>query len=200
MKLPRLYLASESPRRHQILDTLGLAHEVIAPKAEEETPDTENLKAGTERNALLKAQSVLDRITAPGDIAIGADTLVVLGERVMGKPKDRDDARHLLKRLSGHQHMVVTGLALASRERGHRTTSMRSFVTFRGLSEEQIERYLDTPEPYDKAGAYAVQGLASLFIEKIEGSYTNIVGLPIEALLGVLPVFSGIPVHQWFVR
>ena len=196
--LPSLVLGSVSPRRRQLLDNLGLPYSVVDPDATEAHPDAKSVDEVTQRNALSKARSVLRRITSPDTVIVGADTLVVVEEAVLGKPRDKEDAVRMLRLLSGREHEVVSGLALVSPRYGERTRSVRSRLRFRSLSPEDIEDYLSTREPWDKAGAYAVQGLAMLFIERVEGSYTNIVGLPLEALLEELAALTSIPLPNWF--
>jgi septum formation protein len=150
------------------------------------------------RNAHDKAAAVAAKLTDPRAVVIGADTLVVADGTVLGKPTDAAQAKCSLRRLSGKCHQVVTGLALVSAHYGLRQTSVTTRIHFRPLSESQIDQYAQTREPYDKAGAYGIQGMASLFVERVEGSYTNVVGLPIEALLEELERLTAIPVYRWF--
>jgi septum formation protein len=197
--LPLLYLASQSPRRKQILESLDISFEVVSPTSEEITPMAGDIEKGTMQNARAKAQSVLKILKGSG-IVIGADTLVVLKNRVMGKPSSREDVIEMLSSLSGATHEVFTGLALASAEFGQREAFAKSLVTFKRLSKAQIEQYADTREPYDKAGSYAVQGLSAIFIEKITGSYTNVMGFPLELFLEELSRFVPFPLAQWFAK
>jgi septum formation protein len=198
--LPPIVLASESPRRRALLETLGLSFTVVKPGGEEAHPLSDR-EAGevTCQNALVKAESVARGLKDPKSIVIGADTLVIQGGSAIGKPADAEAARATLRRLSGVTHEVVTGLALVSPERGSRKAAVVSKVTFRKLSPEEVENYVSTREPYDKAGAYGVQGLAMLFIDRIEGSYTNVMGLPMERFLTELGALTGIPPYQWFL-
>lgn len=200
MTLPQLYLASESPRRKQLLQAIGLAFEVLLPGTTEEAhpPNESEAQAVVLANATAKAQSILDRMSRRDDVALGADTLVLLDEVAIGKPKDRPDAERILRKLSGRTQTVITGIALVSPKFGRRTTAVRSGVTFRTLSEREISDYASTREPYDKAGAYAVQGMGALFIDRIDGSYTNVMGLPIEAVMTELAALTHIPLHEWF--
>lgn len=182
-----LILASNSPRRRDLLARLGLAFEVVpAGLPENEGADAQADPADAAENlALAKASAVAS--AHPESLVLGADTIVCLGERLMGKPKDATEARRMLEALSGRTHQVVTGLALVCSSRGikataHETTS----VTFRHLSTREISSYTAGSEPYDKAGAYAVQGKASLFVEQIDGDYDNVVGLPLKTVARLL--------------
>ena len=195
---PSLFLASQSPRRKQILEGLGLKFRVLIPPAEEAHPDAASVEKVTQQNASLKASSVLEMLKAPTDIVIGADTLVVLGDEVLGKPKDAAGVHSMLSRLSGATHTVFTGLSLLSPKYGQRTSATKSLVTFRKITESEMDRYAGLVEPYDKAGSYAVQGVSCLFIEKIEGSYTNVMGLPSETFLKELEALTKISVFDFF--
>ena len=176
---PSWILASASPRRREILKRLGVKFRVVPSSVSE--PQRQGDEAPSKfavRLARLKAREVAKKYRS--GIVIGADTIVVLGNRFLGKPASEGDARSMLRGLSGRWHEVITGLCLvdlsAHRER---TASTISRVHFRRLSSREIEWYLRTREYRDKAGAYAIQGLASLFIDRIEGCYFNIVGFPI---------------------
>jgi len=196
--LPLLVLASQSPRRKQILETMGLTFRVLLPSSDEIHPDHSNLEVSILENARAKAESILDRLDLPENIAIGADTLVATEKRILGKPAGRDEAVAMLRELSGATHTVYTGLTLISPRLGRRERCVQSRVTFREMSAAEIESYVSTREPYDKAGSYAVQGLGAIFITAIDGSYTNVMGLPIEALLEELGSLSGRPVYDFF--
>lgn len=198
-QLPRLLLSSQSPRRRQILESLGLTFLVVPTSTEENEEASDKSVAGvTQANSLQKAKAALANATIATDIVLGADTLVVLGERVLTKPQHAADAEKMLRELSGKAHGVVTGVTLLSPGKTPLQFVEWSRVHFRSLSPSEIRDYLSTREPYDKAGSYAVQGLGALFIERIEGSYTNVMGLPIEALLRHLAQYSGIPEYEWF--
>lgn len=196
--LPRLLLASTSPRRRQILESLNLSFEVISPQSEEASAHSENVEEITMENSLLKARSGISLAKHETDIIIGSDTLVVLKDKVMGKPQNREDAFKMLSQLSGQWHRVVTGVALVSKNYGELTTFDTSRIKFKSLIASEIENYVSTKEPYDKAGSYAVQGLGALLIEKIEGSYTNVMGFPIEKFLTELSLFTKISLKEWF--
>jgi septum formation protein len=185
---PRILLASSSPRRREILFSLGLTFEVRRADVDESLRPGEDPFDAAERLAREKAASVRD---AGDALVVAADTLVVLDGRALGKPVSREDAARMLRALAGHRHEVVTGLALA---RGGRTVSGREVtgVVLAPMSEEEILAYAATGEPDDKAGAYAAQGIGGLFIEGIQGSPSNVVGLPVR-LLYRLSASLGVP-------
>jgi septum formation protein len=191
-------LASQSPRRKALLENLGLTFQVQVSPGEETHPSADSIEEGVMLNAFAKAAAVGAMIPDPGAVVIGADTLVVVDGVVLGKPSGVDQAKQALRQLSGRSHAVLTGLALFSSRYGLRKSYERTVIHFRPLSEQTIEEYTKTREPYDKAGAYGIQGMASLFVERVEGSYTNVVGLPIEKLLSELEQLTSIPVYRWF--
>ncbi len=160
-------------------------------------PQASQVEEITLFNSLKKAESVLSRAGSEGNLVIAADTLVVLKGSVLGKPANPDEARRMLRGLSGETHRVVTGLTLLA-STGLRQRAVWSEVSFRPVTTEEMESYVATKEPYDKAGAYAVQGLSAMYIDRIEGSYTNVMGLPIEALLEELPLISKTSIYDWF--
>jgi len=196
--LPQLLLVSTSPRRRQILESLNLPFKTIQPIGDEAVAEALNVESVTMNNSLLKAKSALAHAQNETDILIGSDTLVVLGQQVMGKPLNKDEAIEMLSRLSGQWHRVITGLALVSRKYGELKAFESSQIKFRVLTKEEINSYVATKEPYDKAGSYAVQGLGALLIEKIEGSYTNVMGFPVEKFLMELNRFTQISLQEWF--
>jgi septum formation protein len=178
-ELERLVLASASPRRAEILRAVGWAFEVAAANVDEAARDGEEVSEYVERLACEKAEAVAEG-RASG-LVLGADTVVAVGGQVLGKPVDTEDARRMLRLLSGRWHDVLTGVALVRAETrevlvAHELTRVR----FAPLTEDEIAWYVATGEPADKAGAYAVQGRAALFIEEIEGDYWNVVGLPVR--------------------
>ncbi len=195
--LPKLCLASESPRRRQLLESLGLSFAVVKPKAVELMPTAQDADRVVLINARRKWESVLPDVDREA-IIVSADTLVILNDRVLGQPRDPTDAKAMLQELSGRIHIVTTGLAFFSHQYGEHSVVTKSRVSFRHLSKEEIENYTKTREPYDKAGAYAVQGLGAIFIKNIEGSYSNVMGLPIENFLLGLEKISNISLYQWF--
>jgi septum formation protein len=184
----QLILASQSPRRHQMLKELGLDFKIQTKDVEEVYPD--DLK-GTEIPvylAKLKAEAfVLDMNEK--ELVITADTIVCVDDMVLGKPKDRDDAVNMLKTLSGRSHQVISGVCLKSKEK-EATFSTTTHVHFKALSIEEINYYIDNYKPFDKAGAYGIQEwIGFVGIDGIEGSYFNVVGLPIQRLYQELSKF-----------
>ena len=181
----RIILASKSPRRREILGTVGLDFEIITSEADESSTE-ENPEMRVEILAERKGRAVEELLLSRGEdlcdtLIIASDTLVHMDGEVLGKPRDRADAKGMLEALSGRAHFVSSGVSLSYEGRGvasHMTTAVR----FAALTEAEIEKYLDTDEPYDKAGSYGIQGIASLFIDGIEGDYFNVVGLPIRHL------------------
>lgn len=173
----RILLASASPRRRELLEMLGVKGLVILPANTDETvtglPPEETVQA----IALEKAKAVAGSAAA-SDVIIAADTLVYLDGGALGKPRDAADAAAMLRRLSGNRHTVYTGVALIQGGR-ELTFFERTDVFFRALSEEEIAAYIRTGEPMDKAGAYGAQGRGAAFIERIEGDFFNVVGLPL---------------------
>ena len=179
----RLILASASPRRRDLLDAAGVAHVVDPVDVDERRQPDEPPDEYATRVARSKA--LAGQARHPADIVLGADTIVVVDGDVLGKPGDDDDAVAMLTRLSGRAHDVVTGVALAWP--GHdRTVVERTRVWFAPLTGDEIYRYVVTGEPRDKAGAYAIQGMASRFVQRIDGSYSNVVGLPVATVLQLL--------------
>jgi septum formation protein len=171
-------LSSASPQRRAILEQLGVEFRV-------ERPEVEELTAGDPRelvleNALRKARAVA------GDCVLGADTAVVLGGRIFGKPADRAEAAEFLAALNASTHEVMTGIAVVDAS-GERSDVAVTRVRFRSLRPAELDWYLDTGEWRDRAGAYAIQGRGAALVEAIEGDYLNVVGLPVPALLGLLP-------------
>lgn len=179
----RLILASASPRRRELLEMLGVEHFEVIPAQGEELPHPELSPAELVRElSRAKAAEVAAAADDPEAVVIGADTVVAIDNAVLGKPKDPEDARRMLRLLSGRTHEVFTGVTVL---RGGQvcTASQRTAVRFRALAEGEIDAYIATGEPLDKAGAYGAQGKASLFVEGIEGDFFNVMGLPV-CLLG----------------
>ena len=176
---PALVLASSSPRRRELLASLGLTFSVRHADVDESLLPSESAFDAAER--LARAKAVAVREVAPDALVMAADTLVVLEGAALGKPLDRADARRMLSALAGRTHDVVTGVACA---RGGRVVSDRETtrVAFAPMSRAEIAAYAATGEPDDKAGAYAVQGIGGLFVERVEGSPSNVVGLPVRLL------------------
>jgi septum formation protein len=180
---PRIVLASGSPRRRELLAAAGLSVEVDPADADESVHAGETPAAYVERVAIAKAMIGARR--HPDAAVLGGDTTVVVDGHIFGKPRDDSDARRMLERLSGRPHEVLTGVALAWRG-AMRARVESTTVWFRPLSADEIAWYVASGEPRDRAGAYAIQGLASRFIPRIDGSYTNVVGLPVTAVLALL--------------
>ncbi|MEG1864022.1 MAG: Maf family nucleotide pyrophosphatase [Alistipes sp.] len=192
LKNYRLLLASQSPRRRQLLADCGLQHE-IAPKydCEERYPTTLPAEQVPIYLAQLKSEAYPTPLTA-NEILLTADTVVVIDAQVLGKPHSRDEALQMLRRLSGRRHTVVSAVTLRTANRTH-TFSARSSVWFRPLTDEQIAYYVDTYRPYDKAGSYGIQewiGYAA--IERINGSFYNVMGLPIQKVYVELERFIAV--------
>lgn len=183
-----LVLASASPRRRALLEGAGLRFEVLPADIPERAVPGETPETLARRLAREKALAVARRVGAtPPRWVLGADTVVVVDERVLGKPRDTEDAVALLGQLVGRAHRVVTGFAIACSETlVVRDGSVESSVFMRGAPEAELRRYVATGEPLDKAGAYAAQGEGRRFIERIQGSETNVIGLPVEETLALL--------------
>jgi septum formation protein len=177
-----LVLASRSPRRAELLTSAGIPFVVRTADIDETPRAEENPTEYVMRLAIEKAHAV-ER--AAGETVLAADTTVVLDSMIMGKPEDAGDATRMLTALSGQRHEVITGVCLLDDER-EVSDYARTGVWFAPLSDAEIAAYVASGEPMDKAGAYAIQGLASRFIERIEGSYSNVVGLPVELVYRIL--------------
>lgn len=182
LHLPKIYLASKSPRRSEILKGLAIPFSLISSSYEEKFEDVAGLSPLEMASKLagLKAYHAASQLSS--GIVIGADTIVVVGDTILGKPKDEEDARAMLYSLSGCKHSVITGIAVV--DVAALKTLTHSEVTnvfFRNLDKNDVEQYILTKEPLDKAGAYGIQGYASLFVERIEGCYFNVVGFPVVA-------------------
>jgi len=182
-------LASASPRRREFLHQLGYLFEVVIPETEEMARPDEGAMEYVLRNAGEKAQEVAARV-ASNSIVIAADTVVVLRGRIMEKPLSESEAAKMLRALSGQVHQVITGLSVCGPDRRGKESihsiAVSTDVEFKELSDEEIAAYIRSGEPMDKAGAYAIQGGAAYMIRQIRGSYTNVVGLPLTELVGLL--------------
>ncbi|HTZ47388.1 MAG TPA: Maf family protein [Verrucomicrobiae bacterium] len=182
----KLILASASPRRAQILRDAGVSFSVLSSAVDETPYPHESPQQMVQRLADAKAELVAARAVGPA-ILIAADTIVVLDGQILGKPRSTEDARRMLELFSGRTHSVVTGVTvLRLPEMERRQFVETTLVTFAQLSRDEISRYLSTDEPYDKAGAYAIQGHAGRYISRIEGCYFNVVGLPLARLVATL--------------
>jgi septum formation protein len=189
-----LILASASPRRRELLAACSIPFQIIPSTIDEYPLPDEPAEAYVRRLALAKADAVARR--HPDAVVLGADTIVTIDGLLLGKPQTLDDARQMLHRLSGREHQVVTGVAVVS-ERTAGSSGGRgaqqvvaSRVLMRHFTAATIEWYIATGEPLDKAGAYAVQGLGAALVERVEGSYTNVVGLPLTETLALLGQFG----------
>lgn len=182
--MPSLLLASASPRRRQFLLELGFSFELVAAPTDETPRDGEPADQLARRLAREKAAAALTSL--PGAVVLAADTVVVLDDEPLGKPRDEADFRRMMRALSGRTHEVVTGVA--ARVIGGETydDAVHTRVTFRPLDDAQIDWYWATGEPHDKAGGYAIQGRAGAFIERIDGSHSNVIGLPLVETLALL--------------
>ncbi len=181
----KLVLASASPRRRELLALAGVPFEIVVSPALEPDPDVnEHPAAYAARMARLKAAAVAEM--HPTAVVLGADSVVAVGETILGKPADAADALRMLRLLSGRSHQVVTGCALFAPGREPEIFTVATDVTMGVVSEDRLAAYVATGEPMDKAGAYAIQGGAAAFVTTICGSYTNVVGLPLAEVVAVL--------------
>ena len=191
--MSRLILASSSPRRIQLLREAKFDPEVVPPAVAELSCDFLTPGELARFNARLKAAAVA--ALNPDATVLGADTIVALGSEVFGKPRDLEDAGRMLSKLVGKTHEVITGIALVEANSGRMTLrAVASTVTFRSLSTTEIDAYLKTVNPLDKAGAYAAQESANIIIDRISGSFTNVVGLPMEL---VRPLLRSAGIHPF---
>jgi septum formation protein len=190
--VPLVILASASPRRRELLSRLAWPFTVMPADVDEQQHPGEAPLAYVVRLAQAKAAHIAPRF--PDALVLGADTVVVLDQQVMGKPADAAQAQQMLTQLSGRQHTVLTGLALLQHgQRLMRLESVSTQVHFRVLSAQEITQYIATDEPFDKAGAYAIQGYAAAFVASVDGCYTNVVGLPLRRTATLLHA-AGVPV------
>ena len=181
-----IYLASRSPRRRDLLKQLGVSFRILDPGVDESMGGDEAPDALVRRLAALKAQAGRSLLAKVGeDLVLGADTIVVLGNEVLGKPRDAGHACELLMGLSDRCHRVLSAVALASAD-GTGTRLCESRVCFRQLSRQECEAYAATGEPLDKAGGYAIQGRAAAFVSDLQGSYSGVVGLPLYETAALL--------------
>lgn len=183
MTAPRVILASQSPRRRELLALVGIAHEVRRADLDEALRPGERPDAYVERLAREKAAVVA--ATSPDAVVIAADTTVVIGDEILAKPDDAADAARMLARLSGRTHVVLTGMAV---HRGVRVASAveRVEVTFRDLTPAEIAAYVATGEPMDKAGAYGIQGWGAVHVDRIHGDYFSVMGLGLRRVVALL--------------
>lgn len=185
----KVILASASPRRRELLSIIFPKFEVIPSNAEEIIPKNIRLIDAPEYLSKIKALDIAKAY--PDALVIGADTSVIINNKILGKPKDKDEAYNMIKMLSGNEHFVITGCTVIN---GENTVSFseKTSVFFNNLSEQEIIDYINTDEPYDKAGGYGIQGKGALLVKKIEGDYFNVVGLPVSRLNAEIKGMSGI--------
>jgi len=182
----RIILASSSPRRKELLQMLGLAFEVIHPTSDETVSGGEAPEEFALRVSLEKALSVSSTLS-DDSLVIGADTIVVVEGEILGKPKDPREASSMLQKLSGKEHCVYSAFSIVRAKNEHlHSEVVGTRVRVKPLAAQEIEGYIKTGEPMDKAGAYAIQGAGSFIVSGIKGSYSNVVGLPVEELLEAL--------------
>ncbi len=187
--MQKLILASASPRREKILKRLNLQFTVVPSKIKEDGYEHLGAEKMVKELALLKAKDVSKLVE--DTIIIAADTIIENNGKIIGKPENNEDAKIMLKELKNSKHTVVTGLAIYSTFDGKEVTTYdKTDVYFSDLSDNEIDKYISTGEPMDKSGAYAIQGLGSVFVEKIEGSYFTVMGLPVHKLVKILKEFS----------
>jgi septum formation protein len=193
-----IILASASPRRSELLKQVGFEFEIIPSQADEREIAGESPEEHVIRLSLDKAREVSTRDDIDGRWVIGSDTIVLRDTEILGKPADKEDAARMLRSLSGRTHQVLSGYAILDRGTGeNRTAAVTTRVTFRSLTDAEITGYIATGEPTDKAGSYAIQGLGAFMVSRIEGSYSNVVGLPLCEVVQALETLGApVPVLQ----
>jgi septum formation protein len=181
----KFILASASPRRKELLELVGLEFEVVPGDVDEDFHETETPRDHVMRLSREKALAV--SAIYPDAWVLGADTIVLVNGEILGKPRTKDEAREMLRKLSGRSHRVLSGFTVLKKTGGAVfTDAVESMVVFKNLSADEIEWYVGTDEPYDKAGGYAAQGMGASLIREIRGSYTNVVGLPLCEVVDAL--------------
>jgi septum formation protein len=184
-----IILASGSPRRAELLSQVGLDYTVVVPDVDELAQDGESPRNFVSRMSREKAFKVAGLAATGGDVVVAADTIVVIEGDILGKPKDRSDAIRMLLRLSGRSHRVMTSVAVQKKDRLE-TELVETIVRFRTLNLDECSRYWLSGEAKDKAGAYGIQGLGAILVESINGSYSNVVGLPLAETASLLLEFG----------
>lgn len=193
--MKNIVLASQSPRRQELLKQLNIPFEIVVSRVKEVFDPSEDPSKIVKELALQKGMWVQNHCRK-SSIIISADTIVVAEGQILGKPKNIDDARNMLSLLSGKKHQVFTGLCIIDSELEKKAVDVGiTDVYFRNLDREEIEGYLRTSEPYDKAGAYGIQGLGAVFIDKIDGDFFTVMGLPVEKLYNILKTFN---INIWY--
>ena len=191
----RLILASKSPRRYDLLKQLGLDFEVIPSKIEEDFVPNESPREHVIRLAEAKAMDVSNRYIDCW--VIGADTIVYIDGQILGKPRNKEEAREMLRLISGKEHRVLTGISVRHSNKGKgECETVETAVRVKVLSQAEMDWYVRTGEPFDKAGGYGIQGIGSFMIESINGSYTNVVGLPLCELMQILVRLGAITISE----
>jgi septum formation protein len=188
MNTCQLYLASSSPRRARLLDQIGVRYRIVKPEILEEIAGNELPEEMVMRLAIEKARQGEEMAVETRPV-LGADTIVLDRNIILGKPSNRQEAKEMLSRLSGKTHRVLTAVAVCQEDRVEKAIS-ETLVGFRHLTEEEQINYCNTDEPMDKAGAYAIQGLGAVFVESIKGSYSGVVGLPLMETSRLLSLFG----------
>ena len=195
----RLILASKSPRRYELLKQVGLEFDVIPSRIEEDFIKEESPRKHVLRLAEAKALDVGNQY--PDCWVVAADTIVYVDHSILGKPKSREEAKKMLRRLSGKEHRVLTGFSVCHLEKGRRNReAVQTAVKFKKLTQPEMEWYNQTGEPFDKAGGYGIQGFGSFMIESIHGSYTNVVGLPLCELMKMLSRLGALTISECGLR
>jgi septum formation protein len=195
----RLILASKSPRRYELLKQVGLDFDVIPSRVEEDFVRGESPRKHVLRLAEAKALDVGNQ--HPDCWVVAADTIVYIDHSILGKPKSRQEAKKMLRCLSGKEHHVITGFSVHHLERRKRDReAVQTSVKVKKLTQSEIDWYIQTGEPFDKAGGYAIQGMGSFMIDSIKGSYTNVVGLPLCELIQMLNRLGAITISELGMR
>lgn len=184
-----IILASKSPRRKELFEQIGVIPKIVVSEADENI-DEKDPRELVKKLSSIKAEAVKNIINESGDYCVvGADTVVYANGRILGKPKDKDEARRMIEGLSGNVHSVFTGYTLIFKDGRKITDFCETKVYVYEMTDEEIEEYISSDEPYDKAGAYGIQGLFGKYVEKIDGDYNNVVGLPVSRILHELNSF-----------
>lgn len=192
-----IVLASASPRRKELLASVGIAFDVVPSRAPEDELPGETPREHVVRLSLDKAQEVAARPEVEGRFFIGSDTIVLRDGDILGKPKDSQEAAAMLRSLSGRSHFVLSGYAIVDTQTGAVTAeAVSTEVRFRALTEAEIVGYIGTGEPMDKAGSYGIQGIGAFMVQSIEGSYTNVVGLPLCEVVQELERLGAVRLFQ----
>ncbi len=195
----RLILASQSPRRYELLKQMGLDIEVVPSRVIEDFVQAESPREHVMRLAEAKARDVAGKY--PDRWVVAADTIVCINGSILGKPKCREEALEMLRRMSGQEHRVLTGFSVCHLEKEKNDKeAVETIVRMKPLTSVEIEWYTQTGEPFDKAGGYAIQGVGSFMIESIRGSYTNVVGLPLCELIQMLHRLGAIKISEFGMR